>query len=78
MPIVPPIAKQAHLAGRVVIELTVAEDGSVAKSEVVSGNPILGQAASRAGKSWTFKPFNGADGKPAQALVKLTFDFEAR
>lgn len=77
-PVLPPIAKQAHLSGRVVVELSIAEDGSVTKTDVVSGNPILGMAASKAAKGWSFKPFSGADGKPSPASVKLTFDFENR
>lgn len=76
MPVLPPIAKQAHLSGRVIVELSISEDGSVSDAKVVSGNPILGMAASKAGKGWAFKPFMGTDGKPTQALVKLTFDFD--
>lgn len=78
MPVLPPIARQTHLGGRVVIELSISEDGSVSDAKVLSGNPILGMAAAKAGKEWAFKPFMGGDGKPTQAIVKLTFDFEAR
>ena len=77
IPMLPPIAKQAHLSGRVVVDLVVSEDGSVEKVDVVSGNPILGGAAAKAGKSWTFKPFQGSDGKATKAVVKLSFDFGA-
>lgn len=77
IPTVPPIAKQAHLSGRVVVDLTVGESGSVEKTDVISGNPILGGAAARAGKGWMFKPFAGADGKPSKAVVRVSFAFGA-
>src|SRR5438270_13065643 len=56
-PAVPLIAKQAHLSGRVVIDMTVGEEGNVEKVDVISGNPILSIACVAAGKKWTFKPF---------------------
>ncbi len=49
-PVLPPIAKQAHLSGRVVVELSIAEDGSVSEAKVVSGNPILGHGGQQSRK----------------------------
>jgi TonB family protein len=77
VPTPPPITKQAHTAGRVLVDPTVGEDGSVEKADVVSGNPILRGAAVRAGKGWMFKPFQGTDGKPSKAVVPVSFDFGA-
>jgi TonB family protein len=73
-PSMPPIAKQVHITGKVLVDLTVSEDGSVEKVDVVSGNPVLSAAAVAAGKKWTFKPFQ-VDGKAEKALVRVTFDF---
>jgi TonB family protein len=73
-PTMPAIAKQVHITGKVLVDLTVAEDGSVEKVDVVSGNPVLSSAAVVAGKKWTFKPFL-VEGKPEKALVRVTFDF---
>ena len=70
----PPIAKQLKLSGRVVVDLTVAEDGTVEKADVVAGNPILGNAAKNAGKNWKFTPFQ-ADGKSSKAVIRINFDF---
>src|SRR5947209_19936327 len=53
-PAVPAIARQAHITGRVVVDLTVSEDGTVEKVDVVSGNPILGGSVVNATKKWTF------------------------
>jgi TonB family protein len=73
-PTMPAIAKQVHISGRVLVDLTVAEDGSVEKVDVVSGNPVLSSAAVNAGKKWTFKPFL-VEGKAEKALVRVSFDF---
>jgi len=70
----PALARQLKLSGRVVVDLLVAEDGSVERADVVTGNPILGTAAKTAGKAWKFQPFQ-AEGKPAKALVRVNFDF---
>jgi TonB family protein len=75
VPTTPPLAKQVHLSGKVVVDLTVTEAGSVEKADVVSGNPVLAGAALKAGKGWMFSPFKGADGKPSKAVVRISFDF---
>jgi TonB family protein len=75
-PNIPPIAKQAHLSGRVVVDMTVSEDGNVEKVDVVSGNPILGGACVSAAKKWTFQPFK-TEGKPCKAIVRASFEFGA-
>lgn len=70
----PAIARQMKLSGRVVVDMTVAEDGKVEKTDVVSGNPILGNAAATAAKRWTFHPFE-QNGKVSEAIVRINFDF---
>jgi TonB family protein len=44
-PIFPPLARQARIAGDVQIQMKIRKDGSVASAEVVSGHPMLKQAA---------------------------------
>lgn len=73
-PSYPAIARQLNLAGRVVVDLTVNAAGSVEKVDVVSGNPILANAAVPAAKRWKFTPFQ-VGGKPAEAIVRIAFDF---
>jgi periplasmic protein TonB len=70
----PPMAKQMHVSGAVVVEAQVTEDGEVAKVQPVSGNALLSSAAVSAVKKWKFKPFT-AEGKPAKAVVRLSFKF---
>ena len=44
-PVYPPIARVAHISGEVVLALGIRRDGSVESANVVSGPPILRQAA---------------------------------
>ena len=73
-PTYPLMAKQLKLAGRVVVDMIVAENGSVESADVVNGNPILAGAAKTAAKGWRFQPFQ-EDGKSSKAVVRMNFDF---
>jgi len=44
-PVYPPVAKQARIAGDVQLELVVRADGSIETATVISGHPLLKQAA---------------------------------
>jgi periplasmic protein TonB len=70
----PPMAKQMHVSGAVTVEAEVTAEGEVAKVQPVSGNALLSSAAVSAVKKWKFKPFT-AEGKPAKAVVRLSFNF---
>ena len=70
----PAMAKQLKVHGTVELEAVVAEDGTVEKVNILSGNPVLTRPAADALKKWKFKPFT-ADGKPVKALAPISFDF---
>jgi TonB family protein len=53
----PEAARQQGIQGLVVLDATVGQDGEVQQLAVVSGNPILANAASAAVLKWRFKPF---------------------
>jgi periplasmic protein TonB len=76
-PVYPPVARQLKIAGRVVVEAIVSETGNVAEVRVVSGNAALTKTVTDAVKNWRFKPFL-AEGKPAGAVVSLSFEFGSR
>jgi protein TonB len=73
-PVYPPLAKQAHVSGTVMIQATVSKTGSVVNPKVVSGPPLLQQAALDAVKTWRFKPYM-LDGEPTEVetTVNVTF-----
>ncbi len=69
----PTIAKQVKVQGAVELEAVVAEDGSVEKVNIVSGNAVLTRPAVDALKKWGFKPFTSG-GKPVKVLAPVGFD----
>ena len=66
----PPIARSAHAQGEVVVEVTLASDGTVKTSKSLSGHPLLQRAAELAAKKWKFAPADQSSGK-----VHLVFSF---
>jgi protein TonB len=52
----PPIALEAGIEGRVLVEALVGRDGEVREVKIKSGDPILAASASKAVKTWRFKP----------------------
>jgi TonB family protein len=62
------------LQGQVIVRIVVSETGDVESAEIISGNPVLANAAVDAVKQWKFKPYI-RNGQPVKAAVKLPFDF---
>ena len=69
------IARQLKIQGSVQLDAVIAEDGSVEKVEVISGNPVLTKPAAEALKKWRFKPFSDGD-KPVKVIATFDFDFK--
>jgi TonB family protein len=53
----PPLAKQAHIQGNVVLDANISKDGAIETLRVVSGHPLLIQSALTAVKQWRFRPY---------------------
>jgi TonB family protein len=70
----PETARQMHLQGPVVLDVRIAEDGGVQDMTVVSGQPLLAQAAQDAVKQWRFKP-RLVNGHPAAMQTRITLNF---
>ncbi len=52
----PKLAQFMHLSGTVELQARIGTDGTVQQLEVVSGNPILAQAAVEAVQQWRYQP----------------------
>jgi TonB family protein len=66
----PDTLKRLYIGGTVRVEAIVAPNGTVESTQLIGGNPILGQTAMRAIKQWKYAP-----AKAKQTLiVKLEFD----
>src|SRR6266849_252685 len=59
-PTFPPLANQARIAGDVELELGIRQDGSVESATVVSGHPLLAQAAMESAKLSQFQCYGCA------------------
>ncbi|NOT63541.1 MAG: energy transducer TonB [Acidobacteria bacterium] len=70
----PPIAKAARAAGAVQVQVTISEEGRVIGADVVSGHPLLREAALQAARQWVFKPTE-LSGVPVKVQGILTFNF---
>jgi TonB family protein len=74
-PVYPPLARQAHVQGEVVLDADISRDGVVEELRMVSGHPMLIPAAVDAAKQWRYKPYV-LNGKPVavstQIIVKFT------
>jgi len=73
-PLYPPEALAAHRAGNVVLEVQVAEDGTVASIRTLSGDPLLASAAADAVRNWRYQPYRRHD-RPAQFQTDVTLTF---
>jgi protein TonB len=73
----PPLAKQAGAQGEVVLTATIGADGKVKDVKVVSGHPLLRNAAIAAVKQWIYKP-TLLNGVPVEAETRISLNFVAR
>ncbi|HKM47043.1 MAG TPA: TonB family protein [Terriglobales bacterium] len=70
----PPEALAARRAGNVVLEVQVAEDGSVSNIRTLSGDPTLAAAATEAVRNWRYQPYRNHD-RPATFQTDVTLGF---
>jgi protein TonB len=71
----PLVARQLKVVGKVSLEGLVSAEGLVTEVRIISGNPILTKPAAEALRKWKFRPFK-EDGKPAPAIISLSFEFD--
>ena len=70
----PADALAAHRSGDVVLEVHVAEDGTVSAVRTLSGDPILATAAAEAVRHWRYQPYS-VQGHPAEFQTDVTLKF---
>jgi TonB family protein len=73
-PLYPPEALAAHRSGDVLLEVHVAEDGSVSNIRTLSGDPVLANAAKEAVRKWRYQPYRQND-HPARFQTDVTLSF---
>jgi protein TonB len=73
-PIYPELARRARIQGKVVLECVIDTDGRVTDLRVVSGNPLLAQAAIDAVRTWIYSPTT-LNGQPIRVILNVTVTF---
>jgi periplasmic protein TonB len=76
-PSYPPIARAAHAAGTVVVQVTIDENGAVVSASAVSGHPLLTQAAVNAARQARFSPTK-LSGQPVKVTGVIQYNFVAQ
>jgi protein TonB len=70
----PLLARQMKVQGSVILQALIGRDGLIQDLRVLSGPPILANAAQEAVKQWHFKPhYQGADAVETQAKITVNF-----
>jgi TonB family protein len=73
-PAYPTLARQMKVQGSVVLQALIGRDGLIEDLHVVSGPPILADAAKEAVRQWQFKPhYNGS--QPVETQARITVNF---
>jgi TonB family protein len=75
-PVYPREARLAHIEGVVKLILVIAENGSVADLQAVSGDPLLLDSAMRAVRQWHVSTVGGVAGRSMETEVALSFTFK--
>lgn len=70
----PAIAKAAHVSGTVVLRASISAQGAIEKLTIVSGPPMLQQAALDAVRTWIYKPYL-LNGTPVQVETRVNIVF---
>jgi TonB family protein len=73
-PAYPPLAKAARVQGSVKFEVTIGRDGTIRDIKVLSGPPLVIQAALEAVKQWTYKP-TLLNGQAVEVLTTVDVNF---
>ena len=70
----PKKARKQHVEGTVRLDATIAKDGSVQNLEVLSGDPLLVDAALKAVRQWRYRP-TLVDGQPREVSTTIDIIF---
>ena len=75
VPQYPPIAKATHTEGTVVLEAMISKTGTIEGLHVISGSPMLQQAAIDAVKTWRYRPYM-LNGQPVEVETTVNVIFK--
>jgi len=73
-PVYPPLAKQARISGSVQFTAIIGRDGTIQNLTIVSGHPLLRQAAMDAVRQWRYQP-TLLNGEPVEVVTQIDVNF---
>jgi protein TonB len=73
-PTYPPLARTARVQGSVILAAVIGKDGAIQNLHVLSGHPLLQQAALEAVKQWRYRPYI-LNGEPVEVDTQVTVNF---
>lgn len=75
LPVYPPIAKAVRRGGTVVLQAVISTRGAIENLRVVSGDPMLIQAAREAVMNWRYRPYL-LNGQPVEVETTINVIFK--
>ena len=76
-PVYPALARQARISGQVRLEAIIAKNGKIENLQVISGHPLLVQAALEAVRQWVYRP-TLLNGDPVEVMTLIDVNFGLR
>ena len=73
-PVYPAIASRAHIQGTVQLRAIISKNGTIENLQLVSGHPLLVQAAMDAVKQWRYRPYV-LNGEPLEVETVVNVNF---
>ena len=70
----PSLARQARIQGVVILRAIISREGRIEKLQLVSGHPMLVQAAIDAVQQWRYRPYVLND-QPVEVETQITLNF---
>jgi TonB family protein len=77
LPEYPEVARRAGIEGEVTLLVRIGKNGSVQDAQMLSGEPVLGRAATEAVEQWRYSPLR-IGGQPVSVLTSVTLAFQFR
>jgi protein TonB len=73
-PAYPPLARQARIQGKVLLQAEISKDGTIENLRLISGHPMLAPSAIEAVKQWRYKPYM-LNGEPVAVETQVEVNF---
>jgi protein TonB len=73
-PVYPALAKQARIQGTVRFQVTIGTDGAVRSLQLISGHPLLVEAARNAVQQWVYQP-TLVNATPVEVITTVDVNF---